>query len=114
MHPDSIEKTAFQTTTGHYEWLVMPMGLTNAPSSFQRVMTCVFEGLPFVKVYMDDLLVHSGNRKEHVTHLEAVFARLRYYQFYIKLRKCSFFQSKIKFLGHEIDENGVHIAKDKI
>ena len=66
MHPDSVEKTAFRTTTGHYKWLVMPMGLTNAPSLFQRVMTHIFEGLPFVKVYMDDLLVHSTDRSQHV------------------------------------------------
>ena len=59
MAPDSVDCTAFQTQDEYYKWLVMPMGLTNAPSSFQRVIAMVFDELPFVKVYMDDILIHS-------------------------------------------------------
>ena len=77
MHPDSVEYTAFRTTTGHYEWLIMPMGLTNAPSSFQRVVNSVFKGLKFIFVYMDDVLVHSKNYQEHLEHFQIVFEWLK-------------------------------------
>ena len=57
LHPDSKEKTAFSTPAGHYRWLVLPMGLTNAPSSFQRLMNTVLGDLSFVCVYLDDILI---------------------------------------------------------
>ena len=68
----------------------------------------------FVKVYLDDIIIHSKNAEEHTKHLKLVFERLRKYQFYIKLRKCDFFQERITFLGHDIDKNGVHISKNKV
>ena len=88
MHPDSIEQAVFQIQDGQYEWLVMPMGLTNAPSSFQCVIQKVFEGLDFVKVYINDVLLHSQSEKEHLVHLQKVFDRLCKYKFYLKLHKC--------------------------
>ena len=87
MHLDGVEQTAFWTQDEHYEWLVMSMGLTNAPSSFQRVMQKVFEGLNFVKVYIHDLLLHHQSEQEHLVHLQEVFARLHKYKFYFKLHK---------------------------
>ena len=77
MHPDSVECAAFLTTTGHYEWLVMPMGLKNASSSFQWVMNNVFKGPKFVYIYIDNLLVHSKNYQEYLEHLHIVLERLR-------------------------------------
>lgn len=70
--------------------------------------------LSFVKVYMDDIIIHSCTVKEHMEHLRTVLARMREHQFYIKLRKCKFLQSRVTFLGHEIDAEGVHIAKSKV
>ena len=66
------------------------MGLTNAPSSFQRVMNTVLGDLSFVQVYLDDIIVHSSNVQQHIAHLTAVLERLRQHKFYVKLRKCSF------------------------
>ena len=68
------------------------MGLTNAPSSFQRIMTNVLSDLTrtCVKVYLDDIIIHSRTEEEHVEHLQLVLARLREYRLYIKLRKCKF------------------------
>ena len=71
MHKDSIEKTAFVTADGQYEWLVLPMGLTNAPSSFQRIMNNALSDLtcPCVKVYLDDIIIYSKSVAEHMKHL---------------------------------------------
>ena len=71
MHKDSIEKTAFVTADGQYEWLVLPMGLTNAPSSFQRIMNNALSDLTHtcVKVYLDDIIIHSKSVAEHMKPL---------------------------------------------
>ena len=71
MHKDSIEKTTFVTADGQYEWLVLPMGLTNAPSSFQHIMNNAFSDLTCtcVKVYLDDIIIHSKLVAEHMKHL---------------------------------------------
>ena len=68
------------------------MGLTNAPSSFQRIMTNVLSDLTrtCVKVYLDDIIIHSRMEEEHMEHLRLVLARLHEYRLYIKLRKCKF------------------------
>ena len=68
------------------------MGLTNAPSSFQRIMTNVLSDLTrtCVKVYLDDIIIHSRTEEEHMEHLRLVLARLREYRLYIKLWKCKF------------------------
>ena len=71
MHKDSIEKTAFVTADGQYEWLVLLMSLTNAPSSFQRIMNNALSDLTCtcVKVYLDDIIIHSKSVAEHMKHL---------------------------------------------
>ena len=71
MHKDSIEKTAFVTADGQYEWLVLPMGLTNAPSSFQWIMNNALSDLTrtCVKVYLDDIIIHGKLVAEHMKHL---------------------------------------------
>ena len=71
MHKDSIEKTAFVTADGQYDWLVLPMDLTNVPSSFQRIMNNALSDLThtYVKVYLDDIIMHSKSVAEHMKHL---------------------------------------------
>ena len=71
MHKDSIEKTVFVISDGQYEWIVLPMGLPNAPSSFQHVMNNVISDLicTCVKVYLDDIIIHSNLTAEHMNHL---------------------------------------------
>ena len=96
VHPDSVEKTAFVTPQGLFEFRVMPFGLMNAPSVFQRLMTCVLMGLnpddgpAFVAVYLDDALVFSRTLEDHIKHLKLVIMRLQETGLKLKPSKCHF------------------------
>ena len=85
-------KTAFRTRYGHYEFLVLPFGLTNAPAAFMDLMNRVFKPYldRFVIVFIDDILIYSKSQAEHEEHLKIVLQLLRENQLYAKLSKCGF------------------------
>uniref|UniRef100_A0A8K9UP97 Gypsy retrotransposon integrase-like protein 1 n=1 Tax=Oncorhynchus mykiss TaxID=8022 RepID=A0A8K9UP97_ONCMY len=109
-------KTAFSTTSGHYEYLVMPYGLMNAPSVFQSFVDEIFRDLhgQGVVVYIDDILIYSATRAEHVSLVRRVLGRLLEHDLYVKSEKCLFFQQSISFLGHRISTSGVEMESDRI
>ncbi|KAL0161004.1 hypothetical protein M9458_044729, partial [Cirrhinus mrigala] len=109
-------KTAFVTPTGHYEYLVMPYGLVNAPSVFQNFIHEVLREFlhHFVIVYIDDILIYSRCEAEHRHHVAEVLQRLREHQLYLKAEKCSFHQKSIQFLGYVIDRHGVRMDEGKV
>jgi hypothetical protein len=84
---EDVPKTAFRTHEGLYEFMVLPFGLTNAPAAFQREMKAIFHHLPFVAVYLDDILVFSKSEAEHTSHLREVLDTLRKQRLYAKLSK---------------------------
>jgi len=109
MHQDDVHKTAFRTHQGHYEFLVMPFGLCNAPSSFQATMNMIFEPYlrKFVIVFFDDILVYSRNMEDHLLHLQLVFQCLLAHCFFLKQSKCILAQQSIEYLGHIVSPKGV-------
>ncbi|KAL0148188.1 hypothetical protein M9458_056509 [Cirrhinus mrigala] len=108
-------KTAFVTPTGHYEYLVMPYGLVNAPSVFQNFIHEVLREFlhKFVIVYIDDILIYSRSEAEHHHHVAEVLQRLRDHQLYLKAEKCSFHLPSVQFLGYIIDQQGVRMDERK-
>lgn len=109
-------KTAFRTRYGLFEYLVMPFGLTNAPASFQQLMNEVLrEYLDIsVIVYLDDILIYSKTREEHVQHIKKVLERLRQHRLWAKAEKCRFFQSSVDFLGYIVSQDGVSMDPSKV
>lgn len=114
MHPNDIEKTAFSTERGHYEFLRMPFGLKNAPSTFQRLMDHILRGIENVFTYLDDVIIISTSLQEHVEKLKEVFDRLKTHNLKIQLDKSEFLQKHVNFLGHELTDQGLKPNKDKI
>ncbi len=116
MDDKSREITAFSTPTGHYEWLRLPMGLRNAPLTFQRMVNTLFSGAigKGLFVYLDDIIVVSKDLDGHLQQLSLVFQKLTQVGLKAKLTKCEFLKSCIKFLGHLVDRDGIHTVDLKI
>ena len=109
-----IPKTAVTTPFGLFEFLRMPFGLKNAAQTFQRFMDNVTRGLDGVYPYLDDILVASPDATTHLSHLEALFARLAEHNVTLNTDKCEFGRSSMAFLGHFIDDHGIKPLDDKV
>ncbi|RXN39345.1 Transposon Ty3-I Gag-Pol poly [Labeo rohita] len=109
-------KTAFSTPMGLFEANRMPFGLQNAPSTFQRLMTCCFGDLNFesLLIYLDDIIVFSRTFEEHLERLDVVFSRLRKHGLKLKPQKCSLLREEVQYLGHVVSVKGIHTDPEKI
>jgi transposase InsO family protein len=116
MHPESITKTAFVTNEGHYEWMVMPFGLKNAPATFQRIIQKTLGSLLYRGVinYLDDFIIYSETFEQHLSLLEDVFRRLNENNIKLKLSKCYFVKSEVEYLGHIVSHNSVKPSTRKV
>jgi hypothetical protein len=116
IRPSDIPKTTFITKCELYEYTVMSFGLTNAPTFFMYLINSVFMDYldKFVVVFIDDILIYSQNEEEHEEHLKMVLQRLREHQLYAKLSKCEFWISKVLFLGHIINRDGLAVDPKKV
>jgi hypothetical protein len=109
-----IPKTAVTTPFGLFEFLRMPFGLKNAGQAFQRLMDSVCQDLDFLFDFLDDILIASRTREEHLHHLRLLFERLKKHGLVINLAKCQFGRSEISFLGHLITSHGSKPLPDKV
>ena len=116
MHEPDIEKTAFATSSGLYEYIYMPMGLRNAAATFQRMMEEVLAPLlgKCCLVYLDDIAIFSPDENQHLQDLQAVFQLLDKAGLRMKIEKCFFFSNKMELLGFEITDRGVSPMRDKL
>ena len=104
-----IPKTAFCTKYGLYEYLTMPMGMTNSPACFQRLMEIALRGLQWhiCLIYLDDVLVFGSNFEQHMQRVEQVLSRIKAAGLKLKPEKCQLLQTHVNFLGHTISAEGV-------
>ncbi|KAA0050376.1 ty3-gypsy retrotransposon protein [Cucumis melo var. makuwa] len=111
-----IPKTAFRSRYGHYEFIVMSFGLTNAPAVFMDLMNKVFKDFldTFVIVFIDDILIYSKTEAEHEEHLYQVLETLLANKSYAKFSKCEFWLKKVTFLGHVVSSERVSVDAAKI
>jgi hypothetical protein len=111
-----VQKTAFRTRYGHYEFLVMPFGLTNAPAAFMDMMNRIFREHVdrCVVVFIDDILIYSKSQEEHVEHLRIVLSILRKHQLFAKFKKCEFWLDNVAFLGHVVTKEGIAVDPGKV
>ncbi|TWW58269.1 Retrovirus-related Pol polyprotein from transposon 17.6 [Takifugu flavidus] len=109
-------ETAFNTPTGHYEYLVMPFGLTNAPAVFQALINDILRDMlnKTVFVYLDDILIFSRSKEEHVHHVQAVLQRLLENSLFVKAEKCEFHATSVSFLGYIIGQGSVEMDPSKV
>jgi hypothetical protein len=109
-------KTVFRTRYGHYEYLVMPFGLANAPATFQNMMNEILRDLidQGVVVYIDDILIYSETEEEYKRLVNDVLKRLHDNGLALAPEKCEWHVSKVEFLGYVISAEGVSMAQDKV
>jgi transposase InsO family protein len=113
---EDIEKTAFTTRKGQFEYLRMPFGLCSAPATFQRLMHTILQKENWTKclIYLDDILVFGKNAEEHNERLRTVLQRIREAGLKLSPEKCHLFRKEVSYLGHVISTDGVKTAPEKI
>ena len=116
MDIDDVEKTAFTTHVGLYEWNVMPFGLCNAPATFSRMMEMVLSDIVWRQclVYLDDVISFGKDFESTLESLQAVMLRLRTHNLKLKAKKCEFFRTEVEYLGHEVGQRGIRPSLSKI
>nr|GEW31559.1 putative reverse transcriptase domain-containing protein [Tanacetum cinerariifolium] len=116
VHENDIPKTTFRTRYGHFEFTVMPFGLTNAPAVFIDLMNRVCKPYldKFVIIFIDDILVYSKSKDEHEVHLRLVLELLKKEELYARFSKCEFWLQEVQFLGHVVNQSGIHVDPSKI
>jgi hypothetical protein len=112
----NVWNTAFKSKEGLFEWLVMPFSLTNAPTTFMRMMDDILRPFTntFIMVYLDEILIYINTWDEHLHHIQQVLHTLRQHKLYANLEKCSFCMDMVHYLGYIVDQHGICVDPAKI
>ena len=113
---EDIFKKTFRTRYGHYEFVMMPFGLTNTPVAFMYLMNNILSNYldNSVVVFIDDILICSNNEEEHKEHLRIILKVLRKQHLYANFSKCVFFKDMTQYLGHVVSKDGIYVDPKKI
>ena len=113
---EDIFKTAFRTRYGHYEFVVIPFGITNAPTSFMFLMNSFLSKYldKFVVVFIDAILIYSKMKEVHDEHFQKILQVLREHKLYVKFSKYEFCKAKKPYLGHMISKEGILVDGERI
>jgi hypothetical protein len=113
---EDVEKTAFRTRYGHYEFLEMPFGLTNMSAIFMDLMNHVCKPYldKFVIVFIDDILIYSRTKQDQEQYLKILLELLRKEKLYAKFSKCEFWLREVQFPGHVINSQGIQVDPAKV
>ena len=116
MAPEDMEKTSFITEWGTYYYQVMPFGLKNAEATYQRAASTLFHDMMHkdVEVYVDDMIVKSRDRADHLAALHRFFERIKRFRLRLNPKKCTFGVNSGKLLGHIVSERGIEVDHEKI
>ncbi|GJT90528.1 putative reverse transcriptase domain-containing protein [Tanacetum coccineum] len=116
VHDDDISNTAFKTRYGHFEFTVLPFGLTNALAVFMDLMNRVCKPYldKFFIVFIDDILIYSKTKEDHEVHLKLVLELLKKERLYAKFSKCEFWLQEVHFIGHVVNHNSIHVDPSKV
>lgn len=106
--------TNFVRRYGNFKFLVMPFGLMNALSSFQRMMDEVLSDIPFALVYLDDVVIFSSDMERHVEHLRKVLRAIAAAVLKLKITKCNLAMRSVSLLGHVVGATGFRVSSHKI
>ena len=116
MAPEDMEKTSFITEWGTYYYRVMSFGLKNAGATYQKATTTLFLDMMHrdVEVYVDDMIVKSRDRADHLAALQRFFERIKWFRLRLNPKQCTFEVTYGKFLGHIVSEHGIEVDPEKI
>jgi hypothetical protein len=111
--PEDKEKTTFTSHEGLFRFLRLPFALKNTPATFQRFVDITLSGLTWKSclVYLDDIIVYSRSRDDHLANLDAVLHRLYRAGLSLNLKKCHFFRSEVSYLGHMIGPGTLSVSE---
>lgn len=114
--PRDRHKTAFSTRRGHHQYKRMPMGIKNAPATFQRMMDQLLNGMQYTElfVYLDDIIIFSRTLEEHDRTVERLFTRLRDANLVLQPEKCEFLRTEVTYLGHIVSKDGIRTNPKKV
>ncbi|XP_059663627.1 uncharacterized protein LOC132309327 [Cornus florida] len=115
---EDVHKTAFRCpgSIGTFEWIVMPFGLKNAGATYQRAMNSIFHDMigRFMEIYIDDVVVKSSAKRQHLEHLKRAFERMRVHKLKMNPLKCAFGVSAGNFLGFLVHKRGIEVDQNKV